>query len=129
MSDTLGYYNANAEAFVDSTLDVSMDDIYRVFLPHVADGGHILDAGCGSGRDALYFHGHGYRVTAFDASQAITALARQKTGLPVEHRSFLDVEELHAYDGIWACASLLHLPASEVPSALTRLWSALVFTN
>ena len=76
MSDTLGYYNANAEAFVDSTLDVSMDDIYRVFLPHVADGGHILDAGCGSGRDALYFHGHGYRVTAFDASQAITALAR-----------------------------------------------------
>ena len=125
MSDTLGYYNANAEAFVDSTLDVSMDDIYRVFLPHVADGGHILDAGCGSGRDALYFHGHGYRVTAFDASQAITALARQKTGLPVEHRSFLDVEELHAYDGIWACASLLHLPANEVPSALTRLWSAL----
>lgn len=125
MTDTLGYYDANAEAFVDSTSDVSMNEIYRAFLPHVAEGGHILDAGCGSGRDALHFHNVGYRVSAFDASQAITALASQKTGLQIVHRSFLDVDEHHVYDGIWACASLLHLPESKIPETINRLWNAL----
>lgn len=125
MSDTLDYYDANAEAFVDSTFEVSMDEIYRAFLPHVAQGGYILDAGCGSGRDSLYFHGLGYRISAFDASEAINALARQKTGLPIAHRSFFDVDERHVYDGIWACASLLHLPDNEIPRALDLLWMAL----
>ncbi|QIB50509.1 DUF3427 domain-containing protein [Pseudomonas sp. OIL-1] len=125
MSDTLGYYDANAEAFVDSTFDVSMDGIYRVFLADVTAGGHILDAGCGSGRDAMHFHRLGYRISAFDASQAITALAQQKTGLPIAHRSFLDVDERSVYDGVWACASLLHLPENQIPSVLGRLWMAL----
>ncbi|QJD59919.1 DUF3427 domain-containing protein [Pseudomonas sp. gcc21] len=125
MSDTLGYYDANAEAFVDSTFDIAMDDIYRVFLADVTAGGHILDAGCGSGRDAMHFHRLGYRISAFDASQAITALARQKTGLPIAHRSFLDVDERYVYDGVWACASLLHLPENQIASVLDRLWTAL----
>ena len=85
----------------------------------------MLDAGCGSGRDALYFHQLGYRVTAFDGSEAIVALARQKTGLPVRHQSFAEVVDVNAFDGIWACASLLHLPEAEVPDAIGRLWQAL----
>ena len=125
MTDTLGYYNENAEAFVDSTLDVSMDEIYSTFIPYVAQGGYILDAGCGSGRDALHFQSLGYQVSAFDASQAITALARQKTGLSVTCRTFHDVDEHHVYDGIWACASLLHLPENKIPEVLNRLWLAL----
>ena len=125
MVDTLGYYNSNAEAFVDSTFEVSMEDIYRTFLPNVPEGGHILDAGCGSGRDALFFHSKGYRVTAFDASREIATLAKRKTGLPITCRSFLDVDEQHEYDGIWACASLLHLIESEIPDVLSRLWLAL----
>ncbi|MBN8430588.1 DUF3427 domain-containing protein [Microbulbifer salipaludis] len=125
MSDTLTYYNDNAESFVDSTFDVPMEAIYRRFLPYVPEGGHILDAGCGSGRDALHFHSSGYRVTAFDASHEIVSLAAQKTGLPVVCRSFLDVSECQTYDGIWACASLLHLPERKIPEALDRLWTAL----
>jgi len=125
MTDTLGYYNENAEAFVNSTLDVSMDEIYRTFIPHVVEGGHILDAGCGSGRDTLHFHRLGFRVSAFDASQEIAVLARQKTGLSVACRTFHDVDERHVYDGIWACASLLHLPENKIPEVLNRLWLAL----
>jgi len=125
MKDTLGYYDSNAEAFVESTLHVSMDELYREFLPQVSGGGHILDAGCGSGRDALYFKQRGYRVSAFDGSQAITSLARQKTGLPVQHRFFSEINETSTYDGIWACASLLHLPLSDVQHAIGRLWNAL----
>ena len=125
MTDTLGYYNENAAAFVDSTLDVSMNEIYREFIPHLVQGSHILDAGCGSGRDALYFQRLGYRVTAFDASEAVAALARRKTGLPIACRTFYDVDECNVYDGIWACASLLHLPETEIPGVLERLWLAL----
>ncbi len=125
MKDTLAYYDSNADAFVDSTFDVSMDEIYQEFLPQVVEGGHILDAGCGSGRDALYFKEQGYRVSAFDGSKAIADLARQKTGLPVQYRTFTEIGESNTYDAIWACASLLHLPSAEVPEAIGRLWNAL----
>ncbi|TGN41183.1 DUF3427 domain-containing protein [Marinobacter confluentis] len=125
MKDTLAYYDSNANAFVDSTFEVSMDELYQEFLPQVIDGGHILDAGCGSGRDALFFAQCGYRVSAFDGSKAVANLARQKTGLKVQHRSFEDINESNTYDAVWACASLLHLPAADVPGAISRLWKAL----
>lgn len=125
MPDTLGYYDNNAEAFVESTFTVSMTRLYQEFLPHVPDGGHILDAGCGSGRDALSFHRMGYQVSAFDGSRAIASLASQRTGLPVQHRAFSDVTEVGVYNGIWACASILHLPETDIASAIARLWGAL----
>lgn len=125
MKDTLGYYDRNAEVFVESTFQVSMGELYQEFLPKVSEGGHILDAGCGSGRDALFFKQNGYRVSAFDGSEAIASLASKKTGLTVQHRSFSDIYESNTYDGIWACASLLHLPLADVPEAIARLWSAL----
>jgi superfamily II DNA or RNA helicase/SAM-dependent methyltransferase/SOS-response transcriptional repressor LexA len=125
MADTLGYYDNNAEAFVESTFAVGMAELYAEFFPHIPDGGHILDAGCGSGRDALYFHHMGYRVSAFDASAAIVKLARQKTGLPIEQRAFSDVTETAVYDGIWACASLLHLREKDIADTIARLWYAL----
>ena len=125
MTDTIRYYDNHADDFVQSTFAVSMEALYAEFLPLISAGGQILDAGCGSGRDALYFHQLGYRVTAFDGSRAIAALACQQTGLPVAHRSFADVHEASCYDGIWACASLLHLPQPDMPLAIARLWQAL----
>ncbi|MGB2113416.1 MAG: DUF3427 domain-containing protein [Marinobacter adhaerens] len=125
MQDTLAYYNNNADAFVESTFEISMEELYQEFLPLIPEGGYILDAGCGSGRDALFFDKNGYRVSAFDGSEAIASLAREKTGLSVQHRYFSDIHESSTYDGIWACASLLHLPLVEVPDAIGRLWHAL----
>ncbi|PXX89127.1 DEAD/DEAH box helicase [Marinobacter vulgaris] len=125
MKDTLAYYNSNADAFVESTFEVSMDKLYQEFLPQIVEGGHILDAGCGSGRDALFFKEKGYRVSAFDGSNAVVDLARQKTGLSIQHRSFAEINETNTYDAIWACASLLHLPVDQVPEAIALLWGAL----
>ena len=125
MANTLDYYNSNAKAFVDATLSVDMRKIYDDFLPLVPEAGHILDAGCGSARDALYFQGLGYRVSAFDGSEAIAKLASQETGVAVEQRLFSDVKERAAYDGIWACASLLHLPKHDLVIAIQALWIAL----
>ncbi len=56
MQDTLSYYDSHVDEFVESTFEVSMKDLYQEFLPLVLEGGHILDAGCGSGRDALFLH-------------------------------------------------------------------------
>jgi len=103
------YYNKNAKCFYNCTVDVDMSELYAPFLEHIPDGGHILDAGCGSGRDAKAFAKKGYKVTSFDASEELVKMARELTGLPVEIRGFEDVHEVEAYDGIWAGASLLHL--------------------
>ena len=55
MNDTLSYYDKNAPEIVEATFSMSMISLYERFLPKVPLGGHILDAGCGSGRDALFF--------------------------------------------------------------------------
>ena len=122
---TLAYYQANADTFIADTQNVDMSPLYQRFLDRLPNGAHILDAGCGSGRDARAFATKGFRVTAFDASEALVVRARDLTGLPIELRSFDDVSEKHTYDGIWACASLLHLPERQLKEALQRLWGAL----
>jgi SAM-dependent methyltransferase len=122
---TTRYYTENAQAFFADTVAVGMDSLYARFLPHIPPGGHILDAGCGSGRDTLAFLQAGYRVTAFDASPTLAALAEHHTGQPVQVLRFQDLAWLREFDGIWACASLLHVPAPDLPEALGRLAQAL----
>jgi SAM-dependent methyltransferase len=125
MEKTIEFYNRNAADIFNDTVGVDMSVLHDRFLSEVPDGGIILDAGCGSGRDAKAFKGRGFRVAAFDASKELAALASELLGQPVSVRSFTDVEEVALYDGIWACASLLHLPFGEIPSVLNRLWNAL----
>lgn len=122
---TTRYYTENAQAFFADTVAVSMDSLYTRFLPYIPPGGHILDAGCGSGRDTLAFLQKGYRVTAFDASPTLAALAERHTGQPVQVLRFQDLAWRREFDGIWACASLLHVPAADLPEALGRLALAL----
>jgi len=119
------YYEQNSAEFFNSTVTVDMADLQCRFLVHIPSGGLILDAGCGSGRDAKAFIDSGYRIVAFDASSALATLASQHIGQPVQVRVFSDVVEHACYDGIWACASLLHLPSAEIPSAIQCLWAAL----
>ncbi len=125
VSITNDYYNANASQFVSDTLAVDMQSLYQPFLKDVPACGHILDAGCGSGRDSLAFRNLGYQVSAFDASEQLAAHASQLLGQPVPVKSFDEVHERECYDGIWACASLLHVRASELPATFECLWQAL----
>lgn len=122
---TNAYYTRNARAFVTETLMVDMAPIYARFLPRLPAGGAILDAGCGSGRDARAFLDDGFRVIAFDASAPMAALAAEHLGQPVQVLRFQDLDWHQAFDGIWACASLLHVPAVELPETLQRLARAL----
>ncbi len=123
------YYIQNATTYAASTRDVDMSPLYARFLPHVPAGGRILDAGCGSGRDALAFRQRGHVVEAFDASPELAALASAHAGIPVRVRGFLDMAEdgsgRNGFDAIWACASLLHVAAADQPRAWAGLWRAL----
>lgn len=122
---TATYYKKNATGFFQGTVDVDMAPLYDRFLPLIPADGHILDAGCGSGRDARVFRDRGYRVTAFDASAELTALATDHTGIPVFVLRFQDLNWERRFDAIWACASLLHIPPAELADALRRLANAL----
>ncbi|MBK1681446.1 DUF3427 domain-containing protein [Rhodocyclus tenuis] len=125
MTDTIAYYERYAVRFVETTIEVDMSGLHARFLAHVPEGGLILDAGCGSGRDSKAFLSAGYRVRAFDASARIAELSSDFLGMPVAVMRFSEFSEEARYDGIWACASLLHLPEAELSSALARLWAGL----
>jgi SAM-dependent methyltransferase len=122
---TVAYYEANAKRFARETLGLRMDGLYEPFLALVPPGGSILDAGCGPGRDALAFLSRGYQVTAFDVSPEMVRLARELTGLEVAVLRLQDVAFEEGFDGIWACASLLHVPQREISDVLSRLGKAL----
>lgn len=124
-SGTDRYYLDQAVAYTEATLSVDMSEIYDRFLGYLAKPAKILDAGSGSGRDTLAFKNLGYDVDAFDASPALCALSTELTGVPARVQRFQDFESEPLYDGIWACASLLHVQADELPDALRRLVHAL----
>lgn len=123
--ETIAYYDRTAEAYARATLDVDMAPIYRRFLAYVPPAGKILDAGSGSGRDTLAFLNLGYRVQAFDASVELCALSYSLTGVETRHLRFQDLHDQEAFDGVWACASLLHVPEAELGDAMARLLTAL----
>jgi len=121
----MNYYDQHAEQYIQGTASVDMGEQYALFLPHLEEGASILDAGCGSGRDSAAFLSLGYAVEAFDASCEMVKAARNLTGLPVRCLRFQDLDDHDRYDGIWASASLLHVPRSEMGDVFSRLHRAL----
>ena len=122
---TLAYYERNARSFCAATVALDLSALYARFLPLLPAGGHILDVGCGSGRDARAFLAQGYTVTAFDASPALAQQARAYCGIPVQVLRVQEGPWMACFDGIWARASLLHVPMRELPEVLGRLTVAL----
>ena len=123
---TIDYYNQNAAEFYENTVDVDLMDTYQEFLEHIKEGTTILDAGCGSGRDSLYFLDEGYEVTAIDASEKLVELSSNLIGQQVLHMRFEDINFKEEFAGIWACASLLHISRTEIESVLNKFIKALV---
>ena len=125
MSESVAYYNTNKEAFLASTIDVDMSESYALFLKYLPKRAKILDAGCGSGRDSLAFKGLGYDVEAFDFSEEMVKATRKLAEVPVRKLSFQQMDYHDRFDGIWASASLLHVPRSEMRKVFSLLSEAL----
>ena len=121
---TLAYYNRNAQLFTNDTLEVEFSGIQDSFLARLKPGAFILDFGCGSGRDSRYFLQKGYKVEACDGSEEMVKAAAQNAGIPVKRMLFSELNEKDRYDGIFACASILHVPSKELPDIITRMKKA-----
>ena len=125
MDQTFDYYNLNAENFIENTRNVDMHLAQDKFLHLLNEGAAILDFGCGSGRDTKYFLDKGCRVTATDGSAELCKWASDFTGIEVKKMLFGELDEIDTYDGIWACASILHLPLVELVNVLKKMARAL----
>ncbi len=125
MDKNIEYYNTNAASFFAGTVNADMSFWRDKFEKQLAAGGCILDAGCGSGRDSKAFLDNGYSVVAFDASSEMCRMASELIGQEVLQMRFEDVAFVDEFDGIWACASLLHVPYDDLPDALGKLHRAL----
>jgi SAM-dependent methyltransferase len=122
---TIAYYDRNASEFCERTLAVDMSEFYEPFLGEVPAGGTILDAGCGSGRDSRAFLQKGYEVVSIDASPAMVDATTRLTGRRAKLLNFDAIDFREEFDGIWACASLLHVVRENLGSVLDRLAAAL----
>lgn len=111
---TINYYNKYTKSFIQTTRSVDFTNIQNKFLSYLPSGAFILDFGCGSGRDTKYFLKRNYNVTAIDGSEEICKEASKYTGIKVKQMLFEELNDQNIYDGIWACASILHLSKNDL---------------
>ena len=122
---TLKYYNENAQSFASGTVSVKFTEVQDKFLEKLNPDAYILDFGCGAGRDTKYFLSRGYQVDAVDGSEQLCRIASEYTEIKVRQMLFQELDEKEKYDGIGACASILHLPKKQLREVLKNMYAAL----
>lgn len=123
--DSQEYYNQYATIYFENTVNLDVSDIMEPFVAQLEEGASILDLGCGSGRDSLTFFNMGFDVTALDGSEEMCSLAGIHTDLDILHMQFEDLDFEEVFDGIWACASLIHLEKDKFGNILKKICKAL----
>jgi len=121
---TLQFYRGNAEAYAKRTF-TSRQARLMAFLAQLPPGASILELGCGAGGDTAEMLARGFEVRATDGSPEMAGVASRHLGRTVETLLFHDLDEVGAYDGVWANACLLHVPRTELADVLARIWRAL----
>lgn len=125
MNTTLEYYDENAEKYVKESFALTARDNQDMFLSFVKRGGHILDFGCGSGRDTAFFLMKGFTVVPTDGSESICKLASEYLKMPVKVLEFNELDEEDEYDAIYASASIMHLEHDELMELYPKIIKAL----
>ncbi len=126
---TLAHYDAVAEAFEAGTRTHDVSQNYAAFLGAIEKPPPfvLLDFGCGPGRDLAYFRSLGHEAVGLDGAARFVAQARAGTGCEVLHQDFLHLALPPArFDGVFANASLFHVPTQELPRVLSELSATLV---
>ena len=108
------YYETNAKRYARETFFADMSEQYQRFLPLLREQARILDVGSGSGRDACYFQKHGYQATALEPSKNLCREIRKVFSGEIVCSDIQSYQPDQPFDGIWACASLLHLQEKEI---------------
>jgi SAM-dependent methyltransferase len=121
---TLRFYQTNAEAYANRTF-TSRQARLTAFLALLPPGAAILELGCGAGGDTTEMLARGFNVRPTDGSPEMAAVAAKHLGRPVETLLFHELDEVEAYDGVWANACLLHVPRDQLASVLSLIRRAL----
>lgn len=125
---TLAHYESRAESFREGTRDHDVSQNIAALLRHIVATPPftILDLGCGPGRDLATFKAMGHGAIGLDGAASFVAMARADTGCEVWHQDFLALALPGAFfDGIFANASLFHVPGAHLPRVLRELHAAL----
>ncbi len=125
---TLADYDAAAQSFWEGTRDHDVSQNYAAFLNAIETRPPfvLLDVGCGPGRDLAFFRSLGHEAVGLDGAARFVQMARSATGCEVLHQNFLSLSLPAArFDGIFANASLFHVPAQELARVLGELHDAL----
>ncbi|MBS1134475.1 MAG: hypothetical protein H6R02_1616 [Burkholderiaceae bacterium] len=125
---TLAHYNERAQAYWDGTRDHDVSQNIAALLQHVeaAPPLELLDFGCGPGRDLKTFRSLGHHATGLEGSAQLAALARAHSGCEVLEQNFLELKlPSSRFDGVFANASLFHVPSQVLPQVLCALHQAL----
>lgn len=109
-----------AKKYSKNTQNLDLSLVYKRFLKYVQEG-KLLDLGCGSGRDSLFFIKKGFYVTPSDGYKEMCLEAEQLLKREVLHLNFKDISFKEEFDAVWACASLLHLSKKELPDVLEKI--------
>ena len=125
---TLAHYNERAAEFRDGTRDHDVSQNIDALLRHIegVPPFSILDFGCGPGRDLQRFVALGHRPVGLDGAERFVEMARAASGCEVWHQHFLALQlPAGRFDGVFANASLFHVPAQELPRVLAELRATL----
>jgi SAM-dependent methyltransferase len=121
---TLRFYRGNAKAYAKRTF-TSRQARLMAFLAQLPPGACILELGCGAGGDTAEMLARGFDVRATDGSPEMADIASKHLGRTIETLLFHELDEVEAYDAVWANACLLHVPRTELADVLARIWRAL----
>ena len=120
------YYENNADSFIADTFECDMSTQYHFFEKELKKKtGKILDLGFGSGRDSLYFMNKGYEVYAIDPVKKFCDYAKKIGIKNIYQMTAQEINFVDMFDGIWACASLLHVPSNELNDVFKKCSRAL----
>lgn len=125
----MNYYKQNAKNFIENTVNVDMSDIQNLLTKILPSAGNVLDIGCGSGRDLKSFKELGFNAIGIEPCEELANFAKDFSGCDVLQVGINEFESDEKFDGIWACASLLHLTTEELKKAFIKISSLMKDTS